>query len=160
LAAASPFSTIGFYIIAFADVSSNLLRTVVIFQVRSKMQHLAMKSLKIQNHFWTRDDSVHKIKNKEFDAFVKKAFIRCDEFQLFLHRAVPKKNATVWNQGFGMSPNNCVDHVWEKCLPFHYTKLYMFLCERTWQTTVLRKLWSQVCALLTVFSMHHCETYK
>ena len=49
------------YIIAFAGISSRLLRTVVIFQVRSNVQHLAMKSKKIQNHFWTRDDSVHKI---------------------------------------------------------------------------------------------------
>ena len=64
-----------------------------------------------------------------------KAFIRCDEFQLFLHCAVPKKNATVWNQGFGISPNNCVDHVWKKCLPFQYTKLYIFLCEQTLLTT-------------------------
>ena len=32
------------YNIGFADISSKLLRTVVIFQVRSNMQHLAMKS--------------------------------------------------------------------------------------------------------------------
>ena len=97
------------------------------------MQHLAMKSL---NRSESLDDSVHKILNTEFNAFVKKAFIRCDEFQLFLHCAVPKKNATVWNQGFGISPNNCVDHVWKKCLPFQYTKLYIFLCEQTLLTTV------------------------
>ena len=35
-----------------------------------------------------------------------------------------------------ISPNNCVDHVWEKCLPFQYTKSYIFLCERTLLTTV------------------------
>ena len=52
------------------------------------MQHLAMKSLKKSESL---DGLVHKILNTEFNAFVKMAFIRCDEFQLFLHCAVPKK---------------------------------------------------------------------
>ena len=83
-----------------------------------------MKSLKESESL---DDSVHKILNTEFNAFVKKAFIRCDEFQLLLHCAVPKKNATVWNQGFGISPNNCVDHVWKKACHFNIRN-YTFFC--------------------------------
>ena len=46
----------------FADISSKLLRTVVIFQVRSNMQHLAMKSLKNQNH-WMIQFPKYKIQN-------------------------------------------------------------------------------------------------
>ena len=42
---------INIYIIAFAGISSRLLRTVVIFQVRSNMQHLAMKSKKNTESF-------------------------------------------------------------------------------------------------------------
>ena len=62
--------------------------------------------------------------------------------QLFLHRAAPKRNATVWNQGFGISPNNCVDHVWAKCLPFQYTKLYIFF---VW-TNVANNSFAQIMA--------------
>ena len=66
--------------IFFADISSKLLRTVVIFQVRSNMQHLAMKSLKNQNHWMIqfpkckRQNSMHLSKRHLSDVMSSNCF--------------------------------------------------------------------------------------
>ena len=102
------FQSLDFIKLVLLIYHPNCWRTVVIFQVRSNMQHLAMKSLKkIRIIGWFSSQNIKYI----IQCICQKAFSRCDEFQLFLHCAVPKKNATVWNQGSGISHNNCVDHV-------------------------------------------------
>ena len=51
----------------------------------------------------------------------------------------------------------CCSQKARNCLESGFWYFTQTCMEQTWLTTVLRKFWSQGCALLTVFSMHHCE---
>ena len=91
------FQSLDFIKLVLLIYHPNCWRTVVIFQVRSNMQHLAMKSLKkIRIIGWFSSQNIKYI----IQCICQKAFSRCDEFPIVSALCCSQKERNCLESGF------------------------------------------------------------